>query len=109
MKLWRLYEFNMLVSNNINFGAKFYNYPHAYNHPDIAKGFEEATKKYPDYILLQDNISYFGNDSFYLLKGKNILGYDSIALTNMRKYLSNNDVVNRLVTIFNKLLENQNK
>ena len=31
-------------NSNPNFGAKFYHFPHAFNNPEIAKGFEKATK-----------------------------------------------------------------
>ena len=96
-------------SNNTNFGAKFYHYPHAYTNPEIAKGFEEATKEYPDYILLQDNISYFDEDQFYLLKGKNVTVFDTMSLTNRRKYLTNDDIVDKLVGLFHKMLENRIK
>ena len=96
-------------SNNTNFGAKFYHYPHAYTAPDIAKGFEEATKEYPDYILLQDNISYFGEDQFYLLKGKDVTVFDTMSLTNRRRYLTNKDVVDKLVDLFYKMLGNKVK
>ncbi len=96
-------------SNNTNFGAKFYHYPHAYTNPEIAKGFEEATKEYPDYILLQDNISYFDEDQFYLLKGKDVAIFDTMSLTNRRKYLTNKDVVDKLVELFHKMLENKVK
>lgn len=96
-------------SNNTNFGAKFYHYPHAYTNPEIAKGFEEATKEYPDYILLQDNISYFGEAQFYLLKGKNVTVFDTMSLTNRRRYLTNNDIVDKLVELFHKMLENKVK
>lgn len=94
---------------NSNFCAKFYHYPNAYNHPDIAKGFELATKEYPDLVLLQDNISYFEDDYFYLLKDGKALGFDTMPLTKYRHYFSNNDIVDRLVKVFNKLLENKNK
>lgn len=96
-------------SNNTNFGAKFYHYPHAYTNPEIAKGFEEATKEYPNYILLQDNISYFDEDQFYLLKGKDFAIFDTMSLTNRRKYLTNKDVVDKLVELFHKMLENKVK
>ena len=96
-------------SNNTNFCAKFYHYPHAYTNPEIAKGFEEATKEYPDYILLQDNISYFDEDQFYLLKGKDVTVFDTMSLTNRRKYLTNKDVVDKLVELFHKMLENKVK
>lgn len=96
-------------SNNTNFGAKFYHYPHAYTNPEIAKGFEKATKEYPDYILLQDNISYFDEDQFYLLKGKDVAIFDTMSLTNRRKYLTNKDVVDKLVELFHKMLGNKVK
>ena len=94
---------------NSNFCAKFYHYPNAYNHPDIAKGFELATKEYPDYVLLQDQISYFDNDQFYLLKKGEVLGFDTMALTKYRRYFSNDDIVDKLVGLFNKMLENRIK
>ena len=96
-------------SNNTNFGAKFYHYLHAYTNPENAKGFEEATKEYPDYILLQDNISYFDEDQFYLLKGKDVTIFDTISLTNRRRYLTNNDIVDKLVELFHKMLGNKVK
>ena len=96
-------------SNNTNFGAKFYHYPHAYTNPEIAKGFEESTKEYPDYILLQDNISYFDEDQFYLLKGKVVTIFDTMSLTNRRRYLTNNDIVDKLVELFHKMLGNKVK
>lgn len=96
-------------SNNTNFGAKFYHYPHAYTNPEIAKGFEKATKEYPDYILLQDNISYFDEDQFYLLKGKDVTVFDTMSLTNRRRYLTNKDVVDKLVDLFHKMLGNKVK
>lgn len=96
-------------SNNTNFGAKFYHYPHAYTNPEIAKGFEKATKEYPDYILLQDNISYFDEDQFYLLKGKDVTVFDTMSLTNRRRYLTNKDVVDKLVELFHKMLGNKVK
>lgn len=103
----------MLISkvenNNPNFGAKFYHYPNAYNHPDIAKGFEEATKEYPDMVLLQDYISYFDNDQFYLLKKGEVLGFDTMALTKYRHYFSNDDIVDKLVGLFHKMLGNKVK
>ena len=98
-----------IQKTSTNFGAKFYHYPHAYNHPDIAKGFEEATKEHPDMVLLQDNISYFDNDQFYLLKKGEVLGFDTMALTKYRRYFSNNDIVDKLVGLFNKMLENRIK
>ena len=96
-------------SNDTNFGAKFYHYPHAYTAPDIAKGFEEATKEYPDYILLQDNISYFGEDQFYLLKGIDVTIFVTMSLTYRRRYLTNNDIVDKLVELFHKMLGNKVK
>lgn len=93
---------------NSNFCAKFYHYPNAYNHPEIAKGFEKATKEYPDYVLLQDQICYFGEDQFYLL-GKDVTVFDTMSLTNRRKYLTNDDIVDKLVGLFNKMLENRIK
>ena len=102
----------MLISrvenNKPNFGAKFYHFPHAYTNPEIAKGFEKATKEYPDYVLLQDQICYFGEDQFYLL-GKDVTVFDTMSLTNRRKYLNNNDVVDKLVGLFHKMLENVRK
>lgn len=99
-----------IQKTNTNFGAKFYNYPNAYDHPDIAKGFEEATKQHPDLVLLQDSISYFEKDHFYLLKGNKVLGFDAVPFTKYRRYLSSsNDIVNKLVGIFNKMLEHKIK
>ena len=98
-----------IQKTSTNFGAKFYHYPHAYTNPEIAKGFEKATKEHPDMVLLQDNISYFDNDQFYLLKKGEVLGFDTMALTKYRRYFSNNDIVDKLVGLFNKMLENRIK
>ena len=84
---------------NPSFGAKFYHFPHAYTNPEIAKGFEKATKEYPDYVLLQDQICYFGEDQFYLL-GKDVTVFDTMSLTH---------VVDKLVGLFHKMLENVRK
>ena len=97
-----------IQKTSTNFGAKFYHFPHAYTNPEIAKGFEKATKEYPNYVLLQDQISYFGEDQFYLL-GKNVTVFDTMSLTNRRKYLTNEDVVDKLVGLFHKMLGNEVK
>ena len=97
-----------IQKTSTNFGAKFYHFPHAYTNSEIAKGFEKATKEYPDYVLLQDQISYFGEDQFYLL-GKNVTLFDTMSLTNRRRYLTNDDIVDKLVGLFHKMLGNEVK
>ena len=47
------------LNNKPSFGAKFYNYPHCLTNPKIKEKFQKATKEYPDYVLSQENISFF--------------------------------------------------
>ena len=47
------------LNNKPSFGAKFYNYPHCLTNPEIKEKFQKATKEYPDYVLSQENISFF--------------------------------------------------
>ena len=92
-------------ANNKTFNAKFYPYPKTANSTVLEK-FEQATQKYPQYILKQDDISFFNNDYFILMEeGKqNIKSHGYFGYT--RKYPKGIDnMVNRLVNIFNYLLE----
>ena len=55
------------LNNKPSFGAKFYNYPHCLTNPEIKEKFQKATKEYPDYVLSQENISFFDKDQFYFV------------------------------------------
>ena len=88
--------------------CKILSFPTRLTNPEIAKGFEKATREYPDYVLLQDQICYFGEDQFYLL-GKDVTVFDTMSLTNRRKYLTNEDIVDKLVGLFHKMLGNEVK
>ena len=93
-------------TNNSIFGAKLSPYPKTISDPKVFEMFEERTKGYPEFILKQDEISHFDKDYFILLEqGKQksySQGYFSFT-NNYPKTLD--DVVNRLVQIFNILKE----
>ena len=96
----------ILSTNNQAFNAKYYPYPKT-SSSVISEKFEQATSKYPQYILKQDDISYFNNDYFILMEeGKqNVKAHGYFGYT--RKYPKDVDnMVKRLVNIFNYLMEN---
>jgi len=93
-------------ANNQKFKAKYYPYPKT-SSAIISEKFEQATSKYPQYILKQDDISFCNNDYFILMEeGKqNIKAHGYFGYT--RKYPKDVDnMVKRLVNIFNSLMEN---
>jgi len=93
-------------ANSQTFNAKFYPYPKT-SGSEVIEKFEQATGKYPQYILRQDNISFFNNDYFILMEdGKqNIKAHGYYGYT--RKYPKDVDnMVKRLVNIFNNLMGN---
>lgn len=90
--------------NNSNFSAKFYPYPNTITDPKIFKMFEERTKCYPDFILKQDDISYFKNDYFMLVKKDkpNLVSHGYFSFTHNRpKNIEN--IIDRLEQIFDTL------
>ena len=98
------------LNNKPSFGAKFYNYPHCLTNPEIKEKFQKATKEYPDYVLSQENISFFDKDQFYLFKRGEVIVFDTDYLTSLKSLRKNNhsvdDTVKVLVSIFNKMVKN---
>ena len=91
-------------SNSPIFGAKLYPYPNAITNPKVFEMFEERTKDFPKLILKQDDISYFKNDYFQLLREdkSNLISHGYFSYTHIRpKTLE--QVVDRLVNIFETL------
>ena len=76
----------------------------------IKEKFKKATKEYPDYVLSQENISFFDKDQFYLFKRGEVIAFDTDYLTSLKSLRKNNhsvdDTVNVLVSIFNKMVKN---
>ena len=72
--------------------------------------FQKATKEYPDYVLSQEDISFFDKDQFYLFKRGEVIAFDTDYLTSLKSLRKNNhsvdDTVNVLVSIFNKMVKN---
>lgn len=93
------------TNNSPNFRAKLWTYPPAINNPEVFKKFEAKTSNYPNLILKQDDISFLKEDSFFLLdeKGK-VLKFDTASFTNNHPETLDG-VVERFVSIFNKLLK----
>lgn len=98
------------LNNKPSFGAKFYSYPHCLTNPEIKEKFQKATKEYPDYVLSQEDISFFDKDQFYLFKRGEVIAFDTDYLTSLKSLRKNNhsvdDTVNVLVSIFNKMIKN---
>lgn len=93
------------TTNNVNFNAKFYSYPKTTTNKEIYKLFEEKTSKYPQLILKQDDISYFGNDYFVILNKNKPNSIESHGYFNFTHNPPQNieDFVNRLKEIFDIL------
>ena len=91
------------LANSPNFGAKLYPYPNTITNPKVFEMFEERTKDFPKLILKQDDISYFNNDYFQLLRQDkpNLASHGYFSYTHNRpKTLE--QIVDRLVNIFEK-------
>ena len=73
---------NKIQSNDIAFNAKLYTYPKTTTVRQVFNSFEERTAKYPDLILKQDNISFFDEDQFLLLKENKVLAFGTYSYTN---------------------------
>lgn len=99
----------MKIQNNYpNFRAHFSPYPHTTSEPKFFEMFRERTKKYPRLVLLQDDISYFGEDHFYLLKGNKVLAFGTAEYTRAVPDTLEG-AVDKMVGIFNKLLKKADK
>ena len=98
---------NPINNDKMTFQAKFYPYPNTLTNERYLKLFEERTKKYPKLILRQDNISYSGNDYFYLYDENkpSIQAHGFFSFTRNRPQ-NMEGFIKRLTEIFDTLLEN---
>lgn len=95
---------SQLDFSNKSFKAKLSTYPKTISNKVVYEKFEKETVSYPNLTLMQDDISYFGDDFFYLLEKGNVLACDSYSFTNNHPKTIE-ETVERFVVIFNKLLK----
>lgn len=90
-------------SNNVVFNAKLWE-AHTSNE-QVCKLFEQQTRQYPDLILIQDRISFFGEDHFFLFREKENkrLAFVTASFTNNHPK-SIGDCAKRFVEIFHMAL-----
>ena len=93
-------------TSKINFNAKVSAYPKTITDKKVFEMFEERTKDYPEFILKQEDISYFDRDYFILLKKDEQKSYSRgyFSFTNNHPKTVEG-VVDRLVQIFDLLKE----
>ena len=93
-------------TTSFNFGARFYPYPNTTN-SKVREMFEEKTKDFSQYILRQDDISYFKNDYFQLIdkEKSKVVSHGYFSYTR-NKPKTINDIIDRLVEIF-EILKNE--
>ena len=92
------------LTNSLDFGAKLYPYPKTISNPKVFEMFEERTKDFPDFILKQDEISFFDRDYFLLLEKNKEKSFSQGRFSftnNIPKTLEG--IVDRLVEIFDIL------
>ena len=91
-------------AQTVKFNAKLRPYPNNISNPKVFELFEEKTKDFPNFILKQDDISYFKNDYFVLLHQDkpNIVSHGYFSYTNNRPKTIES-MVDRLVNIFDTL------
>ena len=93
-------------TGNNSFKAKLYPYPYCITNKKIHELFEARTVKFPNWDLLQDNISFVGGDQFFLVNRvtKEVI-FDAIPFTSDKRLQTIDDYVNSLVSIFNKMIK----
>ena len=97
---------NVQQVNNTNFGAKLIPcIQGGLKNENLLKIFEEKTKLYPNYGLLQDKISYSGKDTFYLLNKNGNKVMATKAPHSCYSYSCIEDMADRFVEIFNFLIK----
>lgn len=97
---------NKISPTNTNFKAELWPYPHTCPDKEIGQMFREQTKDFPEYILMQDDISFAEKDFFVLFKKNR---NQSVA-RGWYEFTSNHlntkkTIVNRFVEIFNSLIK----
>ena len=98
---------NKALSNNPTFEAKFRPCSKIKVNSDIIQKFEQITTKYPNFELVQFNNSFPAEDCFKLYKDNKLLNLDFEHYTSMI-YNSSDEMVNRLVEIFDNIRKKAN-
>ena len=93
---------NKVLSNNTTFKAKYIPCSTIKVNSDIIEKFEQRTAKYTNLELVQSNNSFFEPDCFKLYKDNKLLNLDFKHFTS-RSYNSSEEIVNRLVEIFDNI------
>ena len=92
------------IATSANFQAELYTYPKTITNKKIFTEFAEKTKEYPSLALLQDDISFVGDDHFFLLEKNKVLNFKPMPYTkNRAQYQTVDQIVNRFVEIFHIL------
>ena len=93
------------VNNGTSFRAKLYPHPHSISNKTIIQKFEEKTAEYPNFILKQDDISFFKKDYFKLLhKDKPLIISHGWFEYTVCPPKTEEEILDRFISIFEELL-----
>ena len=93
------------LSGNTAFRAKFHPYHDRKFNPEVLEKFERSTTKYPDFNLKQQSVSDTRWDMFSLYNGKNYLCSYPDLFTSKNGQAADDEVADRLINIFNKMVK----